>query len=207
MFYKFVYYFIAPVIVMPYLRLFNRIEAVGFDRIPAEGAVVMIANHISMWDPVIMFCLIRRRVNFMAKSELFSIPVLGTMLRLVCVFPVKRDSVDRTALRKASQVLEEGSILVVFPEGQRSRTGELMPFKQGAALFAHRAEAPVIPVMFENTPKIFPMSIRKKVRIVCGSPLDLSEFAGKKADSALLERMTGKFRQSIEGLQAEAVGA
>ena len=201
MLYKFVYHFFAPFIVLPFLRIFNRIKISGFGSIPANGAAVVIANHISMWDPAIMFCMIRRRAYFMAKSELFEVPLLSAILRRICVFPVKRDGVDRSALKKASQVLEEGHVLVIFPEGTRSRTRELLPFKEGAAYIAHRAEAQVIPVFFDNTPKIFPLGIGQKVRVACGAPIDMAEFRSKKANSALLEEMTAVFRRCIEEMK------
>ena len=145
----------------------------------------------------------------MAKVELFQIPILGFILRRIRAFPVKRDTIDRSALRMASKVLEDGLVLAIFPEGHRSRTGELLPFKQGAALFAHRAKAVVVPVLFENTSKAFPKSIGQKVGVSVGKPLDLSAFYTQKANSTLLGEMTEVFRQGLVQLkpvsdQAEA---
>ena len=204
MLYQLAYHIIAPVIIKPFLKLFNRMVYSGFDKIPADGGAVVIANHISMWDPVIMFCMIRRRAYFMGKSELFRIPVLGPFLRRIGVFPVNRDAIDRAALKKSAQVLSEGNVLVIFPEGHRSKTGELLPFKEGAAYFAHRAGVPVIPVSFDNTRKIFPAGVGQKVRVTCGEPLDMTAFRGKKADSALLEEMTNVFKDGIEKMLKSA---
>jgi 1-acyl-sn-glycerol-3-phosphate acyltransferase len=204
MFYRFMYHFFAPWIIMPYVKLFNRLRVSGFENIPASGPAVIIANHMSLWDPVLMFCLIKRRVYFMAKEELFSIPFIGYVLRRCFAFPVKRTAIDRSALKKASQVLNEGHVLVIFPEGHRSKNGDLQPFKEGAALFAHRADAPVIPVLFENTFKIFPKAIWKTTKAICGAPLDLSEFQGKKTDSALLSEMTDRFTASIRQMHEKA---
>ena len=207
MLYRFMYNFFAPWIIIPYLKLFNRLRTSGFDSIPASGPAVVIANHLSLWDPVLMFCLVKRQVFFMAKEEVFHVPIISSILKRCCVFPVKRNKVDRAALRKAAQVLEEGHVLVVFPEGHRSKSGELLPFKEGAALFAHRAGAPVIPVLFENTAKVFPKSIWQTIHVICGNPLDLHEFEGKKADSALLTEMTDKFKICIQQMQERAVEA
>jgi 1-acyl-sn-glycerol-3-phosphate acyltransferase len=207
MLYWFVYHIVAPWIVGPLLKLFNRVEVTGLERIPTQGPAVIVANHISLWDPIYLYCLVRRRTWFMAKSELFDIPVLGFLLRLINVFPVKRNSLDRQALKKAAQVLGQGDALVIFPEGSRSRTGELQPFKQGAALFAHRSGAAVVPVLFENTTKTFPKAIGQRIRIVCGEPLDFAEFQGRKSDAALLKDMTEKLRQSIVWLQEGAAKA
>lgn len=204
MLYRFVFRVFGPLIVFPLMKLFNRIEVGGLDRIPAQGPAVIIANHSSMWDPAILFCLIRRQAYFMAKSELFINPVLGFILRHICVFPVKRDSIDRAALRKASEVLDSGCLLVIFPEGHRSKSGDLLPFKPGAAYFAHRAGVPVIPILLENTMKLFPVSFRPKIRITCGNPIDLSAFEGQKNNSVLLEEMTACFRRDMELLRGPA---
>ena len=204
MLYRFVYHILLPLGIMPLFRLFNRLVITGRENIPEQGSVVIIANHISSWDSVLLYSIIRREAYFMAKVELFQIPLLGPFLRRIHVFPVKRDTVDRTALRTAAKVLEDGHVLAIFPEGHRSKTGELLPFKPGAALFAHRAQAPVIPVLFENTPKAFPKSIWQKVRVSVGEPLDLSSFYSQKANSALLGEMTDVLRQGIVQLKPGA---
>ncbi|MCL1849210.1 MAG: 1-acyl-sn-glycerol-3-phosphate acyltransferase [Clostridiales bacterium] len=197
MLYQFVYHIFAPFMVLPFFRLFNRLEVSGVEHIPPSGPAVVIANHISSWDPALLYGLIRRKSYFMAKQELFDRPILGFILKRICAFPVKRETVDRTALRKAAQVLEEGHLLVIFPEGHRSETGEMQAFKQGAALFAHRSKAAVIPVLLENTRNAFPKSIGQKVKVVFGQSLDLTAFYGAKADSALLGEMTDTFKQGI----------
>jgi len=203
MLYQFVYHIVGPWIVRPFLGLFNRIKLSGFDRIPAEGPAVIIANHKSMWDPVILFCRVRRRIYFIGKAELFDNWFLGFVLPRLGVFPVKRTQLDRSAIRRASEVLDQGYILVIFPEGTRSKTDELLPFKGGAALFAHRAGAPVYPVYFDNTRKIFPHSMGQKVRVACDKPIDLTAFEGKKANAALLEEITDVFRRRIEEIKAD----
>ncbi|MCL2121125.1 MAG: 1-acyl-sn-glycerol-3-phosphate acyltransferase [Clostridiales bacterium] len=203
MFYQFFSRIFAPYIVLSFLRLFNRVKIYGREHIPANGPVVIIANHISSWDPVFLYCLIRRRAYFMAKAELFQIPPLRLLFKHICVFPVARDTVDRKAIRTALKVLEEGHILTIFPEGSRSKTGELMPFKAGASLFAHHTKATVVPVLFENTQKTFPSSIWQKIRITFGKPLDLSMYHDKKANSALFQTMSETFRQSLENLKAD----
>ena len=203
MLYWFVYHIFAPWIVLPFFRIFNRLHVIGLEWIPATGPVVVIANHISSWDPALLYGLIRRKAYFMAKQELFDRPILGFILKRICAFPVKRETVDRAALRKAAQVLEEGCVLVIFPEGHRSRTGEMLPFKPGAALFAQRSKAAVIPVLLHNTRNAFPRSIGKRVDVTFGQALDLAAFYEAKADSSMLSEMTEVFRQGIVGLAPE----
>jgi 1-acyl-sn-glycerol-3-phosphate acyltransferase len=206
MLYRFVYWFIAPCLVGPFLRLFNRVELIGWEHLPPKGPAVIIANHISGWDSIYLYCFIRRPLYFMAKAELFAIPVLGWLLRRIHVFPVKRDAIDRAALRKSAAVLGEGHMLVLFPEGTRSKAGQLQPFKEGAALFAHRAQAPVIPLAMQNTPQTFPRAFRQPIRILCGPPIALEKYQGQKADSQLLKAMTAEFRQEISRLKNQAAG-
>jgi 1-acyl-sn-glycerol-3-phosphate acyltransferase len=95
------------------------------------------------------------RVNFMAKEELFNIFILGTLLKKLGAFPVKRNTADKSAIRRALQVLEEGGILGLFPEGTRSRTGELGKPRHGAALIALKSKKPVLPVAIKWPEKIF----------------------------------------------------
>ena len=202
MLYRFVFHVFAPLIVLPLYRLFNRLEVTGLEHIPSSGPVVVIGNHLSMWDPVVLYCLIRREAWYMAKSEIIAVPILGAILRRIHVFPVRRDSADRAALRKGIQVLREGSVLVIYPEGTRSSTTELLPFKTGAAFIANRADAPVVPVLFENTRKSFPLAFRQHIRVSVGEPVDLSAYRGQKAGSAALAEMTERFKQSILQLKS-----
>jgi len=146
MFYRFAR-FICRVILV-FLR---RWEVQGLSNLPAKGGLVLVSNHVSYWDPVVIGCAINRRVNFMAKSELFTIPLLGAVIRAVGTFPVRRNQSDRTAIRKAINLLEEGQIVGIFPEGTRSRTGELLKPHLGAAMLALKAGVPFLPVAVKGT--------------------------------------------------------
>ncbi|MDR1192770.1 MAG: 1-acyl-sn-glycerol-3-phosphate acyltransferase [Peptococcaceae bacterium] len=204
MLYQFVYYFLAPCVIGVFLRLFNRVKLIDFDKIPTRGPVILIANHVSMWDPVYLYCFVRRRAYFMAKSELFDIPVIGWLLRRIRAFPVKRNTVDRGALRRASAILAANGFLVVFPEGTRGKGEELLEFKDGAALLAHRDGVAVVPLGISGTARSFPKSLGGRVRILCGSPMPLAEFQGRKASAASLKEMSEVFRQEVTRLRDEA---
>lgn len=200
MFYRFMLG-VAHRLVFPFLRLFNRVEITGIDYIPEQGAFVLAANHLSFWDPVYLFCCVPRKLHFMAKAELFQVPVVGWVIAHVHGFPVHRNTIDRNALRIAAEVLAQGEALVLFPEGTRSRNGELLPFYDGAVLFAQRSEAVVVPVAIINTPKSFPAGFRQKVLLRFGEPIDFSEYQGKKVNSTILHQMTGQLRCRIKQLQ------
>ena len=164
---------------------------------------MIIANHLSLWDPVYLFCLIRRRLNFMGKAELFDIPVLSWILRQARVFPVKRNSVDRKALKKAAEILEKGEALVIFPEGTRSRDGRLLPLKEGAALFAYRTDCRVIPLAVTNTRKTFPKGFRRRITFNFGEPVDMMPYKAMENRGEALGEITREFARRLEQLQEE----
>jgi len=148
------------------LILLRRPEIRGLSNLPAEGGVVLVSNHISYWDPVIVGCSINRRINYMAKSELFDIPLLGVFIRAVGTFPVRRDQLDRTAIRTAMKLLEEDQIIGIFPEGTRSHTGELLKPHLGAAMLALKTGVPFLPVAIKGS-----RGVLGKVRVNIGRPV------------------------------------
>ena len=118
-------YALARCIFVPFFKLFFRARVIGKENLPAEGPVILAANHLSNWDPPFLACFIPRHVHYMAKTELFENPIFSAMIRSCHAFPVKRGAADRGAIKMAMQVLKGGSVLGVFPEGTRSRTGEM----------------------------------------------------------------------------------
>ena len=114
----------------------------------------------------------------MAKEELFSVPVLGKILPQINAFPVKRGMSDREALRKGLEVLKEGKVLGLFPEGTRSKTGELGKGLAGAGFFALRSDAHIVPCAIIGPYKAF-----KRLKVVYGKPIDMSEIRKNKASA------------------------
>jgi len=145
--------------------LIFRIRVEGDLHIPREGAVVLAANHRSLWDPVFVTLASRRPVYFMAKEELFRIPILGFLLPYLNAFPVRRGENDRKAIRKALSVLHQGSVLGIFVEGTRNKdqTGKIGPLKHGAAMLASKSEASIVPVAIQR--------MKRQITIRVGQPL------------------------------------
>jgi 1-acyl-sn-glycerol-3-phosphate acyltransferase len=138
-------------------RLLFRIQFEGVENVPLKGACLITPNHVSYGDPIWLTIPLRRRVYYMAWDKPFEIPVLGPIMRAFGAFPVNVESVDASAQRAAKDVLSEGRALVIFPEGGRTRTGKLMPFKMGAFRFALTHGVPIVPVTIRGAEDIWPV--------------------------------------------------
>lgn len=147
-------YWIGKVIFWIFFTVFCRWEVTGRENLPQRGPVVVVCNHISLWDPVAVGVALPRRVYFMAKEELFRLPLVGLVLRGLGAFPVRRGEADLAAMRQALRLLRQGKVVGVFPEGGRSRRGALEEFQRGAALLALRTQAPLVPVALIGTNRI-----------------------------------------------------
>ncbi|BAF59799.1 MAG: 1-acyl-sn-glycerol-3-phosphate acyltransferase [Pelotomaculum sp.] len=175
------------------LALLRRWQVRGAENMPSSGGMVVVSNHISYWDPVVVGCAFDRQIYFMAKSELFDIPLLGPVIRALGAFPVRRDRSDRKAIRTAIRLLEEGNIIGIFPEGTRSYTGEILPPHMGAAMLAFKAGVPILPVAVSGTRGIF-----GKVRVKVGKPFYCQ--TGTKAGKTELEKASKEVMSRIAAL-------
>src|SRR5690348_2111009 len=147
------FYAFARIVVGALVPLFARLRTEGLENIPKDGPVILASDHISWFDIPLVSIRVPRITHYMAKIELFGMPVLGGILRLLGAFPVRRGEGDREALRTSQRVLQEGHLLTIFPEGHRSG-GHLIEGKSGVALIALRAGVPVIPVAVYGTENI-----------------------------------------------------
>lgn len=128
----------------------------GRRKVPKSGGVLILANHRADVDPILVQIACPRPVYFMAKSELFEMPILGRVIRGFRAFPVKRGEPDRDAIKRAVALLQAGECVCVFPEGELSETGEMLPLKPGVALIVRMAQVPVICLGLRNTNRILP---------------------------------------------------
>jgi 1-acyl-sn-glycerol-3-phosphate acyltransferase len=176
------------------LKPIYRFEVIGRENFPADGGVLLCSNHIDNLDPPVVGITAPRPVHFMAKEELFNLPLLGKIVRNLNAFPVKRGMSDREALRKGIALLKEGNVLGLFPEGTRSKTGELGKGLAGAGFFALRAPAHVVPCAIIGPYKPF-----KRLKVVYGKPMDMEE-ARKNRVSAdeVTEMIMQEIRQLID---------
>ncbi|OGL10043.1 MAG: hypothetical protein A3J45_00905, partial [Candidatus Rokubacteria bacterium RIFCSPHIGHO2_02_FULL_69_13] len=168
-------YAVLRLVALLLARLLFRVEVRGAEHVPRAGAAMIVSNHSSVLDPPIVGAAAPRPLHFMAKAELFSIPLFGRLLRAVNARPVRREGADARALREALRILESGHALLVFPEGTRGPEGVLREGKAGAGMLALLSGAPVVPAYVEGTGRALPrgrvLPRPVKVRVSFGAPL------------------------------------
>lgn len=181
-------------------------EVIGLENVPREGAYLVVANHCSNLDPPFLGWavghLTGRVVHFMAKDEMRRWPIIGWLGAQAGAFYVKRGEGDRAAQRLAADLLANGRPIAVFPEGTRSRDGQLREARAGAALLAMRADVDVLPVGIAGTHRIFAggslLPRRSPVTIVIGRPFRLPALAS--LDRAALREGTDRIMREIAAL-------
>ena len=165
---------LSRLIVLPILHLYPlRMRRSGVEHIPETGPVLIVCNHVSVADPIILMAAARaRRTSMIAKRELFQKhPVFGWLLRTYRAIPLDRSKpADFTAIRRACAILDEGEVVVVFPEGHVSRRGTMRRGAPGAGFFGLRPGVTVVPAVIWNT-QLF----RGPARLRFGPPIDLSD--------------------------------
>lgn len=149
----------------------------GTEHMPQEGACLVCGNHISNWDPIFVAMAVKRPVHFMAKVQLFRIPVLGKLLRTLGAFPVDRDAADIGAIKTALTYLKYGEPLGVFPQGKRLRgeKPQTQDIKSGVGMMVYRTEAPVIPIAIYT--KNYKVRLFRRVHVQIGKPIAFEEYA------------------------------
>ena len=165
-----VYRLVSFLLVFPLFRLVFRGRTTGNARVPMHGPLVVVANHGSHLDPPLLGHGLGRPVAFMAKAELFRIPLLGRLIRACGAYPVNRGASDREAIRTATAKLQEGWAIGVFLDGTRQPDGRVNTPMPGAALLAARSGAPLLPVAILNShralgsgqsvPRLVPLHLR-----------------------------------------------
>jgi 1-acyl-sn-glycerol-3-phosphate acyltransferase len=148
------FYLIVRAILRFLMRIAFRMRVEGKDNVPSEGGVLLAANHSSLLDPIVIGCAVDRPVRFMAKQELFDNAFIGTIARSMGAFPVRRGKDDREAFHRALEVLREGEVLGMFPEGTRSLDGRLQKAYFGAAVLAEKTGAYLVPVGIIGTDRV-----------------------------------------------------
>ena len=188
------FYDFAHVFVGVLFRTVFRYRVVGAEKVPRDGGLIVAANHISNLDPPILGVALPRPVSYMAKKELFAIPVLKWVITWLNAFPVDREAGGTAALRASLRMLKEGRAVGVFPEGGRNVTGTNEE-KAGAAFLAAASGAPVVPAAIVGTRNLRPF---RRVSVVFGEPVRIARNRQSPADD--LEKGAVDIMQRIRAL-------
>lgn len=132
----------------------------GWEHVPRSGPVLIVANHESFLDPVLVGLAVKRRIAYLARRTLFNNRFFGRLLGSYGVFPVDQEGIAKEGLRTVLTMLEQGDPVLIFPEGERTRTGELQPLRPGVTLILKRLHIPILPVGVAGTFEAFPRSAR-----------------------------------------------
>ena len=176
----------------------------GRENVPASGAVILASNHVSYLDPPVVGVGIWRPGTYMAKEEIFAHPLFGWFCRKLNAFPVRRGTADRAALKRSLDALEQGRMLVIFPEGTRSETGELQEPEMGVGMLAYRSGAPVVPVYLWGTNQVLPRKGRPRlarIGVTYGQPLRFALPEGGKPGREDYEAAAGEIMAAIRALR------
>jgi 1-acyl-sn-glycerol-3-phosphate acyltransferase len=206
----------AVLLVLPQLQIWTRHTWSGQENIPAEGGVILVPNHVSHFDPLVVAHFIYRAgrwPRFLGKASLWKVPVLGPFLRKVQQIPVERGSVEAVkSLDALVDALHEGGAVVIYPEGTTTREPDLWPMrgKTGAARLALITGAPVIPIANWGAERVFDPRTRKlklrprmPVAVIAGKPTDLSRWEGEAPTRATLDQMTDAIMLDVRDLLSE----
>lgn len=204
-------------LLLPFMTLLARYVLHGTEKVPVTGAFVLAPNHYSEIDPIVIgvaMWKVGRMPRYLAKASLFTVPVLGWLLRKSGQVPVQRAGAVRGSdpLAAANKIVAEGHAVVIYPEGSLTRDPELWPMrgKTGAVRMALEAGIPLIPMAHWGTQLVLPrygkrisLFPRKTIRAKIGDPVDLSAFAGRKIDTAVLTEATAVLMKAIAALLSE----
>ena len=178
-------YEVVRLVLTPYLLLFFRTRAIDSDKVPADGPAIVAPNHFSFLDHFFVAVYLRRKVQFMAKSQLFEMP-MQIVYKNGGVFPVRRGQRDDEAFKTAHAVLARGGIVVMYCEGGRSRTGELGEAKPGIGRLALESGAPIVPTALVGSERVrdwkrlqFP-----KVTVQFGDPIRFEQVEDPDRDQS-----------------------
>jgi 1-acyl-sn-glycerol-3-phosphate acyltransferase len=197
------YTFVRILISLPTLLIY-RVKAIGAENVPKSGPLLLAPNHFSQMDHFFVGLYLRRKVRFMAKSQMFGPPALTYIYRHGGVFPVRRGHHDEESIKTAQTILGQGEMLLVYCEGGRSRSGKLGEVKPGIGRIALESEVTVVPVAIQGSETVrrwkrfrFP-----KVTVQFGEPLSFphEESPGRERQLEVAEQIFARVREMYAGL-------
>ena len=186
-------YKILQIIVWPFYRLFHPIKIIGKKNIPKKSKAILICNHYSNSDILVLGTAIFRKQHFLAKKELFNGRFKNWFLKKMGAIPIDRGTADIKAVKNCISVLNDNKLLTIFPEGTRNKTEEeLLALKNGAGLIAIKSGAPIIPMWLEKKPKAF-----RKNKLTIGEPILVEKYKNQKLTNEILDELGNVLTNSM----------
>ena len=194
---KIIYQLVSYIFIFPIYKILFRGTLIGRENIPKQGSFILVSNHGSLLDPPILGHAVGRNISFMAKSELFRIPLLGFIIKACGAYPVKRGIADKTTIKIACDKLSNNNSIGIFIDGTRQKDGRVNKPKQGAALLAYKNQKLLLPVAIINSHRLvrlrFLLPFFTKIVIKVGKPIDPPKVSSK--DNLIL--VTSCLQESI----------
>ncbi len=194
------FYDFSKLVVRAIARTIWRARVFGTQNVPKSGGLIIACNHLSYYDPPLLGSLCPRRISYMAKKELFAMPVLGPVIRALGAYAVDRRGSATGAIKRSLQVLEAGGAVGIFPQGRRS-PGRASTAQTGVALLAALAQVPVVPACIRGSDRALRLA---RIDVAFGAPL--APPAGRKATREDLAKFTAEIMKAIEELAGSAGG-
>ncbi len=195
------FYGFAKTVIRITARVLWRARVVGAENVPLDGPVIVACNHVSLLDPPVLGACCPRTVHYMAKRELFEIPVLGPMIRALNAYPVDRQGSATGAIKRSIEVLRAGEAIGIFPEGGRNLSGDVRA-RQGVALLASLVSAPVVPAAILGSARALRGA---RITVVFGRPIRFE--SGRKATRDDLAKFTASVMEEIRALSGSVTSA
>lgn len=173
-----------------------RIKINGKENIPDDGAALICPNHVHALDAVLVVVHAKRRINVLAKEELFEHRALRWLTKIFGVYPVKQNSADLSAIKTSLKILKNKELLLIFPEGTRNGLARGVPVKNGPMTIAIKAGVPIVPVGIKGNFKAF-----SKVTINIGKPIYYDEYKDKINDKEVVSKLTEDLIKEIVRLR------
>ena len=169
-----------------------RIKIIGKENIPKKGAVLICPNHVHALDSAVFIAHSKRKINVLAKDNLFTGPIKKWFADLFGIYPIKQDSADIEAIKTSLKVLKNGEPLMIFPEGTRNGLAKGTPLKNGPIVLAIKSNTPIIPVGIKGNFKFW-----SKVRIEIGKPISYEKYKDKIKDKEFISNLTKELMNEI----------
>ncbi|MDR0871547.1 MAG: 1-acyl-sn-glycerol-3-phosphate acyltransferase [Planctomycetaceae bacterium] len=207
---KRLFYYLIRIPVNLFFRLFYRTRYFGYNNMPENGALLVVCNHQSHYDPPLIAAGLRRRMNFLARKTLFKFKPFAALIDLLDAIPLEINGIGFEGIKESLKRLRNGEVLLLFPEGARTFDGKMAPFREGALTLAQRSKAAILPAALDGCFSAFPRTHRfpflfGRFRVIYGQPIyydefkDLTEPELREFVRRRIEELFGKIAGSAAG--------